>query len=234
MMLTEANYTVYLYPSPNTLKVIICLEELGLDYKTQLIDIAAGDQLSPEFAALNPNRKVPVLRAGDLVLFESAAILEYLAERHSGLLSGQCATRWQSKSWLYWSASTFGPMAGQAHHFRCFAPEYVPYAVRRYSQEMNRLYGILEERLERCEWMCGDYSIVDIALWPWVRHYEWQGQDLEEFPATARWSTSMGQRPAVRHAVDRYPIQLIAPDQYGVLLNQTAASLHKPSLEQEE
>jgi GST-like protein len=233
-MVAETTYIVYLYPSPNTLKVIICLEELGIVYKTQLIDIAAGDQLSPGFAALNPNRKVPVLRAGDLVLFESAAILEYLAERHGGLLSSHSATRWQSKSWLYWSASTFGPMAGQAHHFRCFAPEYVPYAVRRYSQEMNRLYGILEERLEQCEWMCGDYSIVDIALWPWVRHHDWQGQNLDEFPATARWFANMIQRPAVQGAVDRYPVQLIAPDQYKVLLNQTAASLQKPSRELEE
>jgi GSH-dependent disulfide-bond oxidoreductase len=226
-------YTVYLYPSPNSLKVIIALEELNLRYQTVVVDLAEGQQLAPAFAALNPNRKVPVLTAGDLTLFESAAILEYLATTHDQLMGQTVQHHWQIKSWLYWHAAAFGPMAGQAHHFRCFAPEHVPYAVRRYSDEMNRLYGILEEQLAGREWVCDTYSIVDIGLWPWVRHHDWQGQSLINFPSVQRWADAMAARPAAIHAVERYPIQLIAPNKYGVLLNQTAASLKASSTEEE-
>jgi len=227
-MLPMTEYTVYLYPSPNSLKVIIALEEMGLSYHSERIDLAAGEQLSPEFAALNPNRKVPVLRAGEQVLFESGAILEYLAEGHGQLLGSSERQRWDMKCWLYWHASAFGPMAGQAHHFRCFAPEYVPYGVERYTNEMNRLYGVLDERLREEEWVCGEYSMVDIGIWPWVRHHDWQGQSLEQFPAVARWFEAIAQRPAVIRAVERYPIELIAPDKYHKLLNQTAAVLQRP------
>lgn len=232
-MTLRSDYTVYLYPSPNSLKVIIALEELGLSYQTVRIDLAAGEQLSPGFAALNPNRKVPVLTAGEQTLFESAAILEYLAEYHGQLLGSTASQRWDMKCWLYWHAAAFGPMAGQAHHFRCFVPEYVPYGVERYTDEMNRLYGVLDERLRQREWICEEYSMVDIGIWPWVRHHDWQGQNLSQFPAVDRWFQAVAQRAAVSCAVERYPIELIAPDKYHTLLNQTAATLQSP-LNQED
>ena len=221
----NTDYTVYLYPSPNALKVIIALEELGLEYETVLVDLAEGEQLSAAFAVLNPNRKVPVFKAGELVLFESAAILEYLAVTHNALMGAPGQARWRMKSWLYWHATAFAPMAGQAHHFSCFAPEYVPYAVSRYSDEMNRLYGILEEQLSGREWLCDVYSIVDIGLWPWVRHNQWQGQSLDALPSLKRWENAMARRHSAVKAVAQYPIQLIPPNKYAVLLNQTAATL---------
>ena len=226
-MTDQPEYKLYFYPSPNSLKVLIALEELGLCYEALSIDLAAGEQLTAEFAALNPNRKVPVLLVDGQPIFESVAILEFLAERHDRLL-GQCeAQRWQIKQWLYWQAAAFGPMSGQAHHFRCFAPEFVPYAVRRYTDEMNRLYGVLDERLSNAEWVCADYSIADIGLWPWVRHHDWQGQTLKDFPAVSRWYSTMAKRPAVALAAARYPVQIIAPENYGLLLNQTAETLIK-------
>lgn len=226
--MTMADYLVYLYPSPNSLKVIMALEEMALSYRTVRIDLAAGEQLSAEFATLNPNRKVPVLCAGEQILFESAAILDFLGTHHGQLLGSNDGQYWDVKCWLYWHASAFGPMAGQAHHFRCFAPEYVPYGIERYTNEMNRLYGVLNERLFNRQWVCGDYSMADIGIWPWVRHHEWQGQSLEQFPEVARWYGAVAQRPAVIRAVERYPIELIAPDKYQTLLNQTAASLLPP------
>lgn len=222
-------YTLYFYPSPNCLKVIILLNELALPWRDRWVDLAAGEQLAPEFAALNPNRKVPVLqRAGASPVFESGAILEFLAETHGQFLGGDPNQRWQIKQWLYWQMAALGPSAGQAHHFRLFAPEAVPYAIRRYTDEVNRLYGILEEALQGGEWLAGTYSIADMAVWPWLVHADWQGQQLDDFPALARWFRAMADRPAVTRAIEEYPTRTIAPEDYAILLNQTAGDLQAP------
>ena len=185
-------YVLHYYPSPNSLKVIILLHELGLEWEGRYVDLAAGEQLTPAFAAMNPNRKVPVLEssAGDL-LFESGAILEFLAERYRRFLGANEAERWQCKQWLYWQMSALGPAAGQAHHFRQFAPEQVPYGIRRYTDESKRLYGVLNERLSQVPWLGGSYSVADMAVWPWLVHADWQGQNVDDFPALAVWYKAM-------------------------------------------
>ena len=222
-------YVLHYYPSPNSLKVIILLHELGLEWEGRYVDLAAGEQLTPAFAAMNPNRKVPVLEssAGDL-LFESGAILEFLAERYRGFLGANEAERWQCKQWLYWQMSALGPAAGQAHHFRQFAPEQVPYGIRRYTDESNRLYGVLNERLSQVPWLGGSYSVADMAVWPWLVHADWQGQNVDDFPALAVWYKAMQSRTAVAEAWASYPTREIARKDYGILLNQRADTL-KPA-----
>ncbi|MDA7583958.1 glutathione S-transferase N-terminal domain-containing protein [Luminiphilus sp.] len=220
---------LHYYPSPNSLKVIILLHELGLEWEGRYVDLAAGEQLTPAFAAMNPNRKVPVLEssAGDL-LFESGAILEFLAERYRGFLGANEAERWQCKQWLYWQMSALGPAAGQAHHFRQFAPEQVPYGIRRYTDESNRLYGVLNERLSQVPWLGGSYSVADMAVWPWLVHADWQGQNVDDFPALAVWYKAMQSRTAVAEAWASYPTREIARQDYDILLNQRADTL-KPA-----
>ncbi|MDB2352545.1 glutathione S-transferase [Luminiphilus sp.] len=222
-------YVLHYYPSPNSLKVIILLHELGLEWEGRYVDLAAGEQLTPAFAAMNPNRKVPVLEssAGDL-LFESGAILEFLAERYRGFLGANEAERWQCKQWLYWQMSALGPAAGQAHHFRQFAPEQVPYGIRRYTDESNRLYGVLNERLSQVPWLGGSYSVADMAVWPWLVHADWQGQNVDDFPALAVWYKAMQSRTAVAEAWASYPTREIARQDYDILLNQRADTL-KPA-----
>lgn len=222
-------YVLHYYPSPNSLKAIILLHELGLEWEGRYVDLAAGEQLTPAFAAMNPNRKVPVLEssAGDL-LFESGAILEFLAERYRGFLGANEAERWQCKQWLYWQMSALGPAAGQAHHFRQFAPEQVPYGIRRYTDESNRLYGVLNERLSQVPWLGGSYSVADMAVWPWLVHADWQGQNVDDFPALAVWYKAMQSRTAVAEAWASYPTREIARQDYDILLNQRADTL-KPA-----
>ena len=222
-------YVLHYYPSPNSLKVIILLHELGLEWEGRYVDLAAGEQLTPAFAAMNPNRKVPVLEssAGDL-LFESGAILEFLAERYRRFLGANEAERWQCKQWLYWQMSALGPAAGQAHHFRQFAPEQVPYGIRRYTDESNRLYGVLNERLSQVPWLGGRYSVADMAVWPWLVHADWQGQNVDDFPALAVWYKAMQSRTAVAEAWASYPTREIARQDYDILLNQRADTL-KPA-----
>ncbi len=220
---TPAHYVLHYYPSPNSLKVIILLQELGLDWEGRYVDLATGEQLTQTFAVLNPNRKVPVLESsnGDVV-FESGAILEFLAQRHGAFMGANEAERWQCKQWLYWQMSALGPTGGQAHHFRKFAPEKVPYAIRRYTDESNRLYGVLNERLSQVPWLGGSYSIADMAVWPWLVHADWQGQSVSDFPALAAWYDAMQLRAAVAAAWASYPTREIAAEDYGILLNQRA------------
>ncbi len=220
---TPAHYVLHYYPSPNSLKVIILLQELGLDWEGRYVDLATGEQLTQTFAVLNPNRKVPVLESsnGDVV-FESGAILEFLAQRHGAFMGTNEAERWQCKQWLYWQMSALGPIGGQAHHFNKFAPEKVPYAIRRYTDESNRLYGVLNERLSQVPWLGGSYSIADMAVWPWLVHADWQGQSVSDFPALAAWYDAMQLRAAVAAAWASYPTREIAAEDYGILLNQRA------------
>ncbi len=198
--------TLYFYPSPNGLKATIMLEECGLEYRTAFVDITRGAQFDPAFLAISPNNKIPALVddavAGDpLAMFESGAILTYLAERTGRFLPQEPHARYRVLQWLFWQVGGLGPMAGQAHHFRMFASEHVPYGIKRYTDEVNRLYGVLDRALAQAEWLAGEYSIADMATYPWLMHHEKQGQRLEDFPNVHRWYRAMGERPGVQRGV---------------------------------
>lgn len=193
---------LYFFPTPNTWKVSIMLEECDLPYTVIPVNIGAGEQFSPEFLAISPNSKVPAIvdpdgPEGPISLFESGAILVYLAEKTGRFLPAAGAARADVLQWLFWQVGGLGPMAGQAHHFRRFTGEQVPYAIERYTREVGRLYGVLDKRLQDREWIAGEYSIADIACWGWISYYEMQGQDLAAFPALQRWFRTMAERPAV-------------------------------------
>lgn len=227
---------VYFYPSPNGLKVTIMLEECGLPYRLRFVDITRGGQFEPQFLRISPNNKIPALvdedgPGGRLELFESGAILQYLAERSGQFLPQAGVPRYRALAWLYWQVGGLGPMAGQAHHFRAFAPEQVPYAIRRYTDEVNRLYGVLERALTGHEWIAGDYSIADMAVFPWIIPHERQGQDLAAFPNVRRWFEAMQARPGVQrglaHGHERAADRIGHTHLYG----QTAATVSQAERE---
>jgi GST-like protein len=194
---------LYTWSTPNGRKVSILLEELELPYRTFPVDITKDEQFAPGFLAISPNNKIPAIIDPDgpdgqpLHLFESGAILIYLAEKHGRFLPKEGRGRAEVLEWLMWQMGGFGPMLGQAHHFRRFAPEQVPYAVNRYSKEAERLYGVLEKRLTGRDFVAGDYSIADMAIYPWAQRHDWQGIDLATYPAIEAWRARMAVRPAV-------------------------------------
>ncbi len=194
---------LYTWATPNGRKVSIMLEEVGLPYRVHPVDITKGQQFAPEFLAISPNNKIPAIADQEgpggkpFTLFESGAILIYLAEKSGRLLPSAPAVRYQVLQWLMWQMGGFGPMLGQAHHFRKFAPEPVPYAIDRYTKETARLYGVLDKQLAQGDYVAGDYSIADIAIYPWTQRADWQGIDLESFPNVVRWRERMAARPAV-------------------------------------
>ena len=199
---------VYTWPTPNGHKVHIMLEETGLPYKVIPIDIGAGDQFKPEFLAISPNNKIPAMvdNAGPggkpISIFESGCILMYLAEKTGKLMPSEPRARIQVLEWLMFQMGGIGPMFGQAGHFRVYAPEKVPYAITRYTNEVGRLYGVLDMGLRDRAYVAGDYSIADIAIYPWTRSHENQGQRLEDFPNVKRWYDSIGARPAVQRGLE--------------------------------
>lgn len=194
---------LHTWATPNGRKVSVMLEETGLPYRVHTVDIGKNEQFAPDFLAISPNNKIPAIvdRQGPggkpLALFESGAILVYLAEKSGKLLPKDPAVRFDVMQWLMWQMGGFGPMLGQAHHFRKFAPEQIPYAVKRYTAEAERLYGVLDKQLAKSGFVAGDYSIADIAIYPWTQRYEWQGIDLDAFPNVTRWRKVLGERPAV-------------------------------------
>ncbi len=198
---------LYTWPTPNGHKVHIMLEEVGLEYNVIPIDINAGDQFKPEFLKISPNNKMPAMvdpdgpGGGDYALFESGAILMYLAEKTGRLLPTETRARYDVIKWLMFQMGHIGPMLGQAHHFRTYAPEQIPYAVDRYTNEAHRLYNVLDGRLAEAEYLAGAYSIADIATFPWIRSYERQGQDLDDFPHVKRWFEAIAARPAVERGL---------------------------------
>ena len=198
---------LYTWPTPNGHKVHIMLEEVGLEYNVIPIDINAGDQFKPEFLKISPNNKMPAMvdpdgpGGGDYALFESGAILMYLAEKTGRLLPTETRARYDVIKWLMFQMGHIGPMLGQAHHFRAYAPEPIPYAVDRYTNEAHRLYNVLDGRLAEAEYLAGAYSIADIATFPWIRSYERQGQDLDDFPHVKRWFEAIAARPAVERGL---------------------------------
>lgn len=195
---------LYTWATPNGHKIAIMLEEIGAPYKVIPINIITGDQLKPGFLELNPNNKIPVIVDHDapggktLTVFESGAILLYLAEKSGKLLPKDIVGRYAVLEWLFFQVGGVGPMLGQAHYFRKYAVEQVKHAIDRYTNEANRLYRVLNGQLGRGAYLAGDYSIADIACFPWVRSHEMQGQDLSEFPNVKRWFEAIAARPAVQ------------------------------------
>ena len=194
---------LYTWTTPNGYKVSILLEELQLPYRVHTIDITQGEQFHPEFLKINPNNKIPAIVDHDtsdhkpFCVFESGAILIYLAEKTGKFLSKKLQHRSETLQWLMFQMAGFGPMLGQAHHFRRFAPEKIPYAIERYTKEAHRLYGVLNQRLADREYVAEDYSIADIALYPWATYFDWQGINLKDFPHVERWMNIIAKRPAV-------------------------------------
>jgi GST-like protein len=199
---------VWSWPTPNGHKVHIAMEELGLPYKLVPVNIGAGEQFRPEFLAITPNHRIPAIVDPDgpggkpLRLFESGAILIYLAEKTGRLIPRDPAARYTCLQWLMFQMGGIGPMFGQYGHFHNYAPEKLPYAMERYANEVRRLHGVLEKRLSQAEFLAGEeYSIADIATFPWVRFPERRGIDLAEFPAVKRWFEAIDARPAVQRGV---------------------------------
>jgi len=191
---------LYTFTTPNGRKASVMLEEVGLPYTTHKIDISNGEQFNPEFIAINPNSKIPAIvdRDANLSVFESGAILIYLAEKTGKLLPTEPKARYAVLQWLMVQMGGVGPMFGQFNHFKKFAPEKIPYAINRYEKETLRIYGVLDKQLEEQEFLGGDYSIADIATYPWVAIYEFQGLTLNEHPHLKRWVETIRERPAVQ------------------------------------
>jgi GST-like protein len=200
---------LYTWPTPNGHKVHIMLEEVGLAYNVHPIDIGAGAQFDPEFLKISPNNKMPAIIDQEgpdgepISLFESGAILIYLAEKTGRFLPQEPRARYSVLQWLMFQMGGIGPMLGQAHHFRAYAPEPIPYAVERYTNEANRLYGVMDRRLAESAYLAGpDYSIADVATFPWLRSAERQGVEMSDYPAVKKWFDAIAERPAVMRGVE--------------------------------
>ncbi len=194
---------LYTWGTPNGRKVSIMLEETGLPYTVHTIDIMKDEQFDPDFLKISPNNKIPAIvdpegPDGEAIsMFESGAILFYLAQKSGKLLPKDARDRYAVLEWLMFQMGGVGPMLGQAHHFRRFAPEQIEYGIKRYTDETRRLYGVMDKRLKENEFFAGDYSIADIAIFPWIARHEWQGVELSEFANVKRWYDAVGARPTV-------------------------------------
>lgn len=201
---------LYYWTTPNGHKVSLFLEEAGLPYKVHPINIGQGDQFKPDFLKIAPNNRIPAIvdqsptdGGAPISLFESGAILLYLAEKTGQFLPQDLRGRQEALQWLFWQMGGLGPMAGQNHHFSQFAPEKIPYAIKRYVDETARLYGVLDRRLADRSFVAGaDYSIADMAIYPWIVSHKWQSQRLEDFPHVQRWFNSIKERPATVRAYE--------------------------------
>ncbi len=225
---------LYYWTTPNGHKITIFLEEAELPYRIVPVNISKGEQFKPEFLAISPNNRIPAIvdhkpkdvRA-PVSVFESGAILGYLAEKLGRYLPNSFRERVEVLEWLFWQMGGLGPMAGQNHHFAHYAPEKIPYAIDRYVKETNRLYGVLNKRLANREFVAGRYSIADMAIYPWIVPYERQGQNLDEFPDLMRWFNAMRDRPAVKSAYARAKEintqPTVSEESKKILFGQTAA-----------
>jgi GST-like protein len=199
---------LYTWPTPNGHKIHIMLEEVGLPYNVIPINISEGDQFDPEFLKISPNNKMPAMvdlegpGGKPYSLFESGAMLMYLAEKTGKLMPGEMRARYDVVQWLMFQMGSIGPMLGQAHHFLGYAPEKIPYAMNRYSNEANRLYNVLDLRLNGREYLADDYSIADIATFPWLRSHERQGVDMDKYLNVKRWFDAVAARPAVKRGLE--------------------------------
>jgi GST-like protein len=225
---------LYYWTTPNGHKITIYLEETGLAYKIIPVNISKGDQLKPEFLAISPNNRIPAIvdrepmeGGAPVAVFESGAILQYLAEKTGKLMPSNLRGRYEVLQWLFWQMGGLGPMAGQNHHFSQYAPEKIPYAIDRYVKETNRLYGVLNKRLSDRAFIAGDYSIADIAAYPWIVPHQRQGQSLEDFPHLKRWFEAIRSRPATVRAYDKAreinTRPVVTEESRRILFGQTAA-----------
>ena len=194
---------LYFWPTGNGKKISIMLEECGLPYRVIPVNINKGDQSTPEYLAINPNGKMPAVVDHDapgrpLVVFESGAILQYLGEKSGQFLPADLHGKYRVLQWVYWQVAGLGPNAGQAHHFLRYYPERLEYPMHRFRTEVKRLYTVMDTQLGRTEYLAGDYSIADMAAWPWVVRWDWQGQNLDDHPHLKRWFEAVGARPAVQ------------------------------------
>ena len=198
---------LYSWPTPNGVKLHIMLEETGLDYTVHPVNIGKGEQFEPDFLKISPNNKIPAMidhdgPGGDYPMMESGAMLMYLAEKSGKFMPQGMADRYRVVQWLMFQMGHIGPMFGQFNHFVTYAPEKIPYAIDRYTNEVKRLYGVLEKRLAEAEFLAGDYSIADIAIWPWTRGYDRHGIDLVEFANFKRWFDAIEARPGVQKGIE--------------------------------
>ena len=198
---------LYYWPTPNGFKITIMLEELGVPYEVKYVNIGRGDQFKPDFLRIAPNNRMPAIIDPDgpggkpISVFESGAILQYLGRKYGRFYPADERQRVQVEEWLFWQMGGLGPMAGQAHHFRNYAPEKIQYGIDRYTNECNRLYGVLNRQLEGRDYIAGDYSIADMASIGWINSYQGQGQDLADFPNLKAWFERMHARPAVQRGM---------------------------------
>ncbi|MGY4155639.1 GST-like protein [Bradyrhizobium sp. USDA 4461] len=229
---------LYYWPTPNGHKVTILLEELGLPYTIVPINIFAGEQFDPEFLKISPNNRMPAIvdtvptgSANPISIFESGAILLYLATKSGSFLPEDVQERFRVLQWLFWQVGGLGPMAGQAHHFRTYAVDKIPYSIDRYTNEVNRLYGVMERGLAGRKFLAGDYSIADMACYPWIVPHKRQGQTISEFPNVEAWFKLMSERPAVQrayalsHKYDSEDPGVETAEQRGILFGQTASAI---------
>jgi GST-like protein len=200
---------LHFWPTPNGWKISIALEEMELPYRIVPVNIGRGEQFKPEFLAISPNNRMPAIvdhqppgGGPPVSVFESGAILLYLGDKTGKFLPRDLRARTAVTEWLMWQMGGLGPMLGQNHHFRIYAPEKLPYAIDRYTKEAQRLYGVLDRRLEGREYICGEYSIADMACWPWIVLHERQGIDLAGFRNVQRWHEKMKTRPGVQRGFD--------------------------------
>jgi GST-like protein len=227
---------LYYWTTPNGHKITLFLEETGLPYKIHPVNIGKGEQFRPEFLAVAPNNRMPAIidqapkdGGAPISIFESGAILLYLAEKTGQFLSSDVRVRVQTLEWLFWQMAGLGPMAGQNHHFNRYAPEKIPYAIERYVKETNRLYGVLNKRLADRSFVAGDYSIADMASYPWIVAHKAQGQNLDDFPHLKRWFEEIKARPATVRAyakateINPSPPPVIDEEARKILFGQTAA-----------
>ena len=229
---------LYYWPTPNGHKITLFLEEASLPYRLVPVNIGTGEQFRPEFLAISPNNRMPAIvdhspldGSAPISLFESGAILLYLADKSEQFIANDIRGRAETLQWLFWQVAGLGPMAGQNHHFSRYATEKVPYAVDRYVKETNRLYGVLNRRLADREYVAGEYSIADMAAYPWIVPHEAQSQNLADFPHLRRWFEAIGNRPATIRAYARaaqFPTSpSMTDEQRKVLFGQTAESIDK-------
>jgi GST-like protein len=233
---------LYYWTTPNGHKVTMFLEETGLEYRLIPINIGKGEQFKPEFLKVSPNNRIPAIvdtapagGGAPISLFESGAILLYLAEKTGKFLPKDLRGRATCLEWLFWQMAGLGPMAGQNGHFTQYAPERIPYAIDRYVKETNRLYGVLNKQLADRQYVAGDYSIADMASYPWIVPHERHGQNLAEFPHLQRWFEAIKARPATQRAYERAkeinpnPPAAMSDEARKVLFGQTASVVGKPS-----
>jgi len=231
---------LYYWPTPNGHKITIFLEETGLPYKIIPVNIGTGDQFKPDFLKIAPNNRMPAIvdhqpadKGAPVSVFESGAILLYLAEKTGKFIAGDLRGRVETLQWLFWQMAGLGPMAGQNHHFSGYAPEKIPYAIDRYVRETGRLYAVLDKRLADREFMAGAYSIADMASYPWTVSHERQGQKLADFPNLKRWYEAIQARPAVVRAYEKGKTVnnpnpgIQTEEQRRILFGQSAATIRR-------